>query len=112
MPPYSRGLPPGPTRFIIFCSQMRVARRYLISGRVQGVGFRAFTEVQAAVEGLHGWVRNLRDGRVEALFEGDVEAVDRAEAKLRRGPAGSRIEEITVDRVAPSGRATGFRIQE
>ena len=72
---------------------MRVARRYLISGRVQGVGFRVFTEAQAAVEGLHGWVRNLGDGRVEALFEGDVEAVDRAEAKLRRGPAGARIED-------------------
>ena len=61
---------------------MQVARKYVISGRVQGVGFRAFTETQAAVEGLHGWVRNLADGRVEVLVEGDLEAVNRAEAKL------------------------------
>jgi acylphosphatase len=90
---------------------MQVARRYLISGRVQGVGFRAFTETQAAVEGLHGWVRNLGDGRVEVLFEGDMEAVERAEAKLRRGPAGARIQDLIVEDVAPSGRATGFNIR-
>jgi acylphosphatase len=90
---------------------MQVARRYLISGRVQGVGFRVFTETQAAVEGLHGWVRNLGDGRVEVLFEGDLEAIDRAEAKLRRGPAGARIHDVIVDEVAPSGRATGFIIR-
>ncbi len=90
---------------------MQVARRYLISGRVQGVGFRAFTETQAAVEGLHGWVRNLGDGRVEVLFEGDMEAVERAEAKLRRGPAGARIQDLIAEDVAPSGRATGFNIQ-
>jgi acylphosphatase len=90
---------------------MQTARRYLISGRVQGVGYRAFAETQAMVEGLHGWVRNLPDGRVEALLEGDAEAVDRAEAKLRRGPAGARIEQITVETVPPSGRPTGFGIR-
>jgi len=90
---------------------MQVARKYVISGRVQGVGFRAFTETQAAVEGLHGWVRNLADGRVEVLVEGDLEAVNRAEAKLRRGPAGARIEDVMVDDVAPSGRATGFTVR-
>jgi acylphosphatase len=90
---------------------MQIARKYLISGRVQGVGFRVFTEAQAGVEGLHGWVRNLADGRVEVLFEGDREAVDRAEAKLRRGPAGARIQDVIVDEVTPSGRATGFTIR-
>jgi acylphosphatase len=90
---------------------MQIARRYLISGRVQGVGFRVFAEAQAAVEGLHGWVRNLGDGRVEILFEGDAEAVSRAEAKLRRGPAGARIQDVVVDDVAPSGRPTGFSIR-
>jgi acylphosphatase len=87
---------------------MRIARRYLISGRVQGVGFRAFTEAQAAVEGLHGWVRNLPDGQVEVLFEGDRESVDRAEAKLRRGPGGARVEDVVVESVPPTGRAIGF----
>ena len=90
---------------------MQVARRYLISGRVQGVGFRAFTYDAAAREGLHGWVRNLGDGRVEVLFEGDMEAVERAEAKLRRGPAGARIQDLIAEDVAPSGRATGFNIR-
>jgi acylphosphatase len=90
---------------------MQIARRYLISGQVQGVGYRAFTETQALVEGLHGWVRNLADGRVEAVLEGDADAVDRAEAKLRRGPAGARIEQFTVEAVPPSGRPTGFGIR-
>ena len=90
---------------------MIVARRYFISGRVQGVGFRFFAEAQAAVEGLHGWVRNLPDGRVEVLLEGDRDAVDRAESRLRRGPAGARIEEFSVEDTAPGGRATGFSIR-
>jgi acylphosphatase len=91
---------------------MQIAKRYVISGRVQGVGFRVFTEAQAAVEGLHGWVRNLRDGRVEVLFEGDAEAVERAEAKLQRGPAGARIEDVVAEDVPPSGRPTGFTIRD
>ena len=90
---------------------MQIERRYLIGGRVQGVGFRVFAEAQAAVEGLHGWVRNLTDGRVEVLFEGDAEAIARAEAKLRRGPPGAQIEEVAVDEVAASGRPTGFTIR-
>jgi len=90
---------------------MQVARKYVISGRVYGVNVTASTETQAAVEGLHGWVRNLADGRVEVLFEGDMEEVNRAEAKLRRGPAGARIEDVMVDDVAPSGRATGFNVR-
>jgi acylphosphatase len=87
---------------------MIVAKRYLIAGRVQGVGFRFFTEEHAAVEGVHGYVRNLPDGRVEALVEGDAEAVERVERALRRGPAGARVERVDVEPVAPSGRATGF----
>ena len=90
---------------------MQIARRYLITGRVQGVGFRAFTETQAAVEGLHGWVRNRDDGAVEVLLEGDAEAVTRAEAKLRRGPAGARIAAVVVEPAVPSGRPTGFMVR-
>ena len=83
----------------------------MISGRVQGVGFRFFAEAQAAVEGVHGFVRNLPDGRVEALIEGDEESVERVERAFRRGPAGARVESIAVERVPPSGRATGFSIR-
>ncbi len=78
----------------------RIARRYLISGRVQGVGFRAFV-LQAAVElGLAGWVRNLSDGRVEALAEGSQRQLGELRALLARGPALSRVdavEESVVD---------------
>ncbi|HEX2458163.1 MAG TPA: acylphosphatase [Vicinamibacterales bacterium] len=90
---------------------MRIARRYLIGGRVQGVGFRFFTESLAAVEGLHGWVRNLHDGRVEVRFEGEQDSVDRAESKLRRGPPGARVESFAAEPEAPSERPTGFSIR-
>lgn len=87
---------------------MIVARRFLIGGRVQGVGFRMFTEARAAAEGVHGFVRNLPDGRVEAVAEGDQESIDRMELALRRGPAGARVETFEVEVLPPSGRATGF----
>ena len=90
---------------------MRVARRYVIGGRVQGVGFRFFTEAAAAREGVNGWVRNLPDGRVEVQVEGEREAVDRIEAALRRGPASARVDRIDVDDLVPSGRTTGFSIR-
>jgi acylphosphatase len=90
---------------------MVVAKRFLIAGRVQGVGFRFFVESQAAVEGVHGFVRNLPDGQVEALVEGDEESVERVERALRRGPPGARVQSVVVERVPPSGRATGFSIR-
>ena len=90
---------------------MIVARKFLISGRVQGVGFRVFAEAQAAVEGVHGYIRNLPDGRVEVQVEGDQESVDRIESALRRGPAGARVENVHVESVAPAHRATGFYIR-
>jgi acylphosphatase len=90
---------------------MRVARRYVIAGRVQGVGFRWFAHDVAAREGVDGWVRNLPDGRVEADIEGDVEAVDRVEVALRRGPASARVDHVDVDDHAPSGRTRGFSIR-
>ena len=90
---------------------MRVARRYVISGRVQGVGFRWFTQDAASREGVVGWVRNLPDGRVEALIEGDDESVLRMERALRRGPSSARVEEVIVEPAVPSGRATGFSVR-
>jgi acylphosphatase len=90
---------------------MRVARRYTITGRVQGVGFRFFTEERAQREGLHGWVRNLPDGGVEIMAEGDAEALDRFERQVRHCPPGARIEHVEVDHIAPSGNATGFSVR-
>ncbi len=90
---------------------MIVARTFVIGGRVQGVGFRMFAQESAMVEGVHGFVRNLPDGRVEAFVEGDQHAVDRLELKLRRGPRGARVETFDVEPSTPTGRATGFAIR-
>jgi acylphosphatase len=87
---------------------MRVARRFLISGRVQGVGFRYFTEAVAQREGLHGWVRNLPDGRVEVLAEGEREAIERLEHAVRHGPAAARVDHVDVEDDVPNSRDTGF----
>jgi acylphosphatase len=90
---------------------MLVARRLVLSGRVQGVGFRFFAEDLARREGVHGWVTNRPDGAVEVFIEGDREAVDGLEAKLRRGPPGARVDAVTADDDVPTGRATGFRVR-
>jgi len=90
---------------------MVIARRIFVSGHVQGVGFRFFVQDRAAVEGLHGYVRNLPDGRVEAVLEGDEESVLRVERALHRGPSGARVDHVAAEDVAPRGRPTGFSIR-
>ena len=90
---------------------MVIARRFLIAGRVQGVGFRFFVSDHARAEGVHGFVRNLDDGQVEALIEGDEEAVVRVERALRRGPPGARVESVSVEETTPVGRPIGFSIR-
>jgi acylphosphatase len=87
-----------------------IARRFVINGRVQGVGFRWFTKDVAVREGVTGWVRNLPDGRVEALVEGDAEAVTRVERLLHRGPPGARVETVNVITEEPSGAYPDFSI--
>jgi acylphosphatase len=91
---------------------MLVARRYLVSGRVQGVGFRFFAHDAAAVEGVSGWVANLPDGRVEVWIEGDDESVERVERKIRRGPPGARVADVETLEETPTGRYTGFDIRQ
>ncbi len=90
---------------------MIIARRFIVTGRVQGVGYRYYVQDHAAVEGVHGFVRNLPDGSVEAVIEGDDESVLRVERALRRGPASARVEHVEVEELAPSGRATGFSVR-
>ena len=89
---------------------MIVARRYVVSGRVQGVGFRYFVQDAAVREGVSGFVRNRPDGRVEAQVEGEIEAVTRVERALAQGPPGAQVDDLSVEATAPSGRTTGFRI--
>ncbi|MFA5907564.1 MAG: acylphosphatase [Vicinamibacterales bacterium] len=90
---------------------MRVARRFLVSGHVQGVGFRFFAQDAARREGLSGHVSNHPDGTVEAVAEGEAESVERFERALRRGPSRSRVERVLVDDVAPTLHHTGFEIR-
>jgi acylphosphatase len=83
--------------------------RVLVSGDVQGVGFRWSTRSEAAGHGLHGWVRNLPDGRVEAAFEGPADDVDAMVAWCRRGPRWATVSRIEVVDEEPTGE-TGFLI--
>jgi acylphosphatase len=69
-------------------------RQVMIQGRVQGVGYRAWVEHQARVHHLEGWVRNRRDGSVEALFAGPADTVSNMIALCRRGPVAARVEAI------------------
>jgi len=90
---------------------MRLRAHVVVSGLVQGVCFRYATEKEAGRRGVSGWVRNLPDGRVEAVFEGEEERVDEMIAFCRRGPPGARVDGVEVRREAPSGTSGGFSIR-
>ncbi len=86
------------------------ARHVLVTGRVQGVGFRWHACERGRALGLGGWVRNLEDGRVEAWLEGGAEALEAMLAWLRRGPPGAHVQDLLAREVAPRGLA-GFAIE-
>ncbi len=86
------------------------ARRFLISGAVQGVGFRFFTVSAARARGLTGWVRNLRDGRVEVLAEGEEDALLGLGEDLRRGPRGALVRAVEETSQAATGRFSDFDV--
>ena len=87
-----------------------MGRRYIVKGRVQRVGFRFFVEDAAQREGIRGYVRNQHDGSVEIVAEGDVEALQRFEMAVRRGPSGARVDDVDTIEVEPSSRFAGFRV--
>ena len=89
-----------------------VARRFIISGEVQGVGYRYFAQRSAARHQVHGYVRNLDDGRVEALAEGPPNAVEEFKHDLVAGPSYSRVEHLEETVLEPSGRYLTFRIEK
>lgn len=89
---------------------MRASRRFVVTGRVQGVGFRLFAREAALCEGLTGFVRNLPNGDVEAIAEGEESALDRFEAALSRGPSHARVSEVETEWLPPSGRYVEFEI--
>ena len=89
---------------------MLVGRRYVVTGRVQRVGFRLFVEDAARREGIQGYVRNQHDGSVEVVAEGDADALQRFEMALRRGPAGARVDDVATTEQVPAQRFAGFRV--
>ncbi|GBC81996.1 Acylphosphatase [bacterium HR10] len=89
---------------------MRIARRFLISGIVQGVGYRYFALRAAERHGIVGYVRNLQDGRVEVVAEGESEAMEAFKRELHRGPAAARVTQIVEEVLEPTGRYHHFGV--
>jgi acylphosphatase len=91
---------------------MEQARAHIfIDGRVQGVFYRGFTSELAHNLGLNGWVRNLRDGRVEAVFEGDRKVIEKAIKECYIGPRGADVTNIEVKWDTYEGDLKGFSVR-
>ncbi len=88
----------------------RETRRLRVAGHVQGVGYRYFFLQTASSLGLTGWVRNCRDGAVEAVVQGDAKNVQEMINRAQTGPTGSRVDEIDVS--AASGDFTTFEVRD
>jgi len=87
-----------------------IAAEVIVSGDVQGVGYRAFTQLVAKELGLSGWVRNLYDGRVQVEVEGPRAKVEELLARLRRGPSLAAVSDVSVTLKTPTGSVQGFTI--
>jgi len=90
---------------------LKVRAHVFVSGRVQGVFFRHETKLKAMQNNVTGWVRNLPDGRVEAVFEGDKEAVEAMIEFCQRGPPGAKVENVEVIWENPTNEFKDFRIR-
>jgi len=90
---------------------MRVARKYFVSGEVQGVGYRFFAQRVAARHQVVGYVRNLPDGRVEVVAEGALENVEGLKHDLAAGPVSGHVEQVEELSLDPTGSYTAFRIE-
>lgn len=90
---------------------MKIARKYLISGEVQGVGYRFFAQRAAARHQIAGYVRNLADGRVEVLAEGALASVEGFKHDLAAGPAAARVAQVEELNLEPTGSYNSFRIE-
>lgn len=88
----------------------RTRAHVFVSGHVQGVYYRANTRDTAREKGIDGWVRNLPDGRVEAVFEGPEDAVEEMIQWCHTGSPAADVEDVTVEYDSPEG-ADGFRIR-
>jgi acylphosphatase len=91
---------------------MIIARKFIISGLVQGVGFRFFTQRSAARHQVWGYVRNLEDGRVEAVAQGDEQSVKAFMEDMTAGPTFARVEDIEETVLEPNGSFSAFLIEK
>ena len=89
-----------------------IFRRYLVKGRVQGVGFRWFVEREARLIGVGGWVRNCDNGAVEVLAVGTNAQLGSLYDRLKEGPRAARIDAVEVDDAAPFSGYKTFQIEE
>ncbi|MFZ0772962.1 MAG: acylphosphatase [Candidatus Sulfotelmatobacter sp.] len=87
------------------------ARRFVVRGRVQGVGFRWFVEREAHILGIAGWVRNNHDGSVEVLAQGTRDQLLGLRSRLREGPRAARVDGVEESEVRPAARISSFRIE-
>src|ERR1700753_1054835 len=87
------------------------AKRFLVRGRVQGVGFRWFVEREAHILNVAGWVRNNHDGSVEVLAQGTREQLSGLHSRLREGPRAARVDSVDVSEAAATAGLSSFRIQ-
>ncbi|PYX00952.1 MAG: acylphosphatase [Acidobacteria bacterium] len=88
-----------------------LARRFIVRGRVQGVGFRWFVEREAHVLGISGWVRNNSDGSVEVLGQGSRDQLLGLRLRLRQGPRAARVDDVEEFESKPVPGLTAFRIE-
>ncbi len=87
------------------------AKRYVVRGRVQGVGFRWFVEREAHMLGIAGWVRNNHDGSVEVLAQGTRDQLSGLHGRLREGPRAARVDAVEVSEATPAQGLSSFRIE-
>ena len=87
------------------------AKRYLVRGRVQGVGFRWFVEREAHMLGIAGWVRNNHDGSVEVFAQGTRDQLSGLHSRLREGPRAARVDAVEVTETQPITGSNTFRIE-
>ncbi|PYP88040.1 MAG: acylphosphatase [Blastocatellia bacterium AA13] len=90
---------------------MTIARRFIVRGRVQGVGYRYFAIRAAAGCNLTGYVKNLADGSVEAVAEGSAKAVESFKKELAKGPSFARVTDVAEFEIPPSGRYSRFDVE-
>ncbi|MGH9320790.1 MAG: acylphosphatase [Vicinamibacteria bacterium] len=100
----------GPTKYL---TSSRAVEAYvlIVSGRVQGVGFRWFTEREASRRNIHGYVRNLQDGRVEVWAQAERETLDEFCERVKRGPSASRVDRVEMRTVGVDESFSSFEVR-